>query len=303
MGNASSKNILIVGGSGYLGMGLCRQLRSRFRVYATYRSHPFRMDRVLTLKMNLGDSDQARKVVSLAKPDIIICAAGKGDLPDQLSTDDMRTLEAMETGGTATLLNVSQIYQPRFIYLSTSRVFDGGRGNYRETDTIIAHDDVGRAKAAAENIVRGKSVTWNIVRTSELIGRGNGHRQSMLDAIRWHLPAGRRVELDNSVLHGFSTTISFGAFMERLIEAGPRNRIIHFGGGTKVTAFELGQALAARFGLDPGKISPKGMAGQSKNEMQDLSLNCSAMNDLLKIKPLLLKESLDLIEKHLIAHA
>jgi dTDP-4-dehydrorhamnose reductase len=127
--------------------------------------------------------------------------------------------------------------------------------------------------------------------------------QSMLDAIRWHLPAGRRVELDNTVLHGFSTTTSFGAFIERLIEAGPRNRIIHFGGSTKVTAFELGQALAVRFGLDPGKISPKGAAGQSKTDFQDLSLNCSTMNDLLKIKPLLLQESLDLIEKHLVTHA
>jgi len=303
MGNASSKNILIVGGSGYLGMGLCKQLRSRFRVYATYRSHPFRMDGIVTLRMNLGDSDQARKVVKLARPDIIIFAAGKGDLPDQLSTDDMRTLEAMETGGTATLLNVSQIYQPRFIYLSTSRVFDGSRGNYKESDTIIAHDDVGRAKAAAENIVRGKSVTWNIIRTSELIGRGNGHRQTLLDGLRWNLPAGRRVELDNTVLHGYTTTAAFGAFMEKLIEAGPRNRIIHFGGGTKVTAFELGRALAAHIGLDPGKISPKGTQGSSRGEIQDLSLNCANLHDLLKIKPLLLEESLDLIEKNLISHA
>ena len=302
MATASSKNILIVGGSGYLGMGLCRHLRSRFRVYATYRTHPFQMDGVISMRMNLGDFDQARKLVNLSKPDVIIFAGGKGDLPEQLSSDDQRTLEAMETGGTATLLNVSQIYQPRFIYLSTSRVFDGGRGNYRETDTIIAHDDVGKAKAAAENIVRGKSVSWNIVRMSELIGRGNGHRPSLLDRIRWNLPAGRRIELDHSTLHGFATTHSFQGFIEKLIESGPRNKILHFGGGTKVTAYELGRAIASKFGMNADRITPKSALTGPRQEIQDLSLNCSAMVDSLKLKPLLLEESLDLIEKDLIPH-
>ena len=197
---------------------------------------------------------------------------------------------------------MSQIYQPRFIYLSTSRVFDGSRGNYRETDTLIAHDDLGRAKAAAENIVKGKSFSWNIIRMSELIGRGNGHRPTLLDTIRWHVAAGRRIELDHTILHGFADTIAFGQFMEKLIESGPRNRILHFGGGTKVTAYELGRAIATKFGLDPGRISPKLNSKQGRQELQDLSLNCSSVHEMLKIKPLLLEESLDLIQKHLIAH-
>jgi dTDP-4-dehydrorhamnose reductase len=261
------------------------------------------MDGVISLRMNLGDFDQARRVIKLAKPDVILFAAGKGDLPDHLSAEDQRTLEALETGGIATLLNVSQIFQPRFIHLSSSKVFDGARGNYSETDTIIAHDDIGKAKAAAENIVRGKSVSWNIVRTSELIGIGNGHRPTLLDRIRWNLPIGRRIELDHSTLHGFATTKAFQEFIEKLIDIGPKNRIIHFGGGTKVTAYELGQAIAARFGIKSERITPKHAGHGAKQEFQDLSLNCSAMVETLKIKPLLLEESLDLIEKDLISRA
>ncbi len=300
MAASTSKNILIVGGSGYLGTELSKRLREKYRVYATFRSHPFRMDGVIPLRANLGDTDQLRKVVNFSKPDIIVFAAGKGDLPSQLSNDDQRILEAMQTGGTATMLNVSQIFQPRFIFLSTSSVFDGGRGNYKESDTIIASDDVGKAKAAAENIVRGKSVSWNIVRMSELIGRGNGNRTTLLDRVRWNLPAGRRVELDDSRLHSFAVIPAFLDFMEKLIEVGPRNRILHFGGGTKVTEFELGLEIAKKFNLDPGLITAKSNAGPRRSATQDLSLNCSATYEALKIKPLLLEESLDLIQKDLI---
>jgi len=300
MTTSSAKSILIVGGSGYLGTTLAYRLRDKYRVYSTYRSHPFQMERVISVRMSLGDSDQIRRVVHLARPDIILFCAGRGGLPDQLDSDELRALEATQTGGTATLLNIAQIYQPRFVYFSVSSVFDGLKGNYREGDTLIAADDIGKIKAATENIVRGKSFSWNIVRTSEVIGIGHGLRPTLLDKIRWSLSQGKRVELTYHQLHSYAVGPSFAEFIEKLVEIGPRNQILHFGGATKVTEYELGAAIAKKFGLDASLISIKSLGHSKKGSSLDLSLNCSAMVESLKIKPLLLEESLDLIQKHLI---
>jgi dTDP-4-dehydrorhamnose reductase len=300
MANSSAKSILIVGGSGYLGTMIATRLREKYRVFATYRSHPIQIEGVISLRMSLGDSDQVRRVVHFTRPDIIFFCAGKGELPEILDSDELRALDATQTGGCATLLNIAQIYQPRFVYFSLSSVFDGLRGNYREGDTIIASDDIGKVKAGAENIVRAKAFSWNIVRTSEIIGLGHGFRPTLLDRIRWNLSRGKRVELANDQLHAFGISSSFGEFVERLVELAPRNKILHFGGGTKVTEFELGKAIAKRFRLDDSLISEKSSNSMKKGANLDLSLNCSSMVEMLKIKPLLLEESLDLIQKHLI---
>jgi len=301
MASSSSKSILIVGGSGYLGTMISKKLREKYRTYATYRSHPVQMEGVIPLRMSLGDSDQIRKVVHFVRPDIVLFCAGKGDSPEQMTNDEHRAFEATQTGGTATLLNIAQIYQPRFVYFSVSSVFDGARGNYHEGDTLIASNDVGKSKAAAENIVRGKSFSWNIVRTSEIIGPGHGLRPSLLDRIRWQLGKNQRIELRDHQLHSFSVSAAFVEFVERLIDIGPRNRILHFGGATKVTEFELGQAIARRFGLNESLISIKSQAAGKRSSTLDLSLNSRSMVETLKLKPLLLEQGLDLIQKDLIA--
>jgi hypothetical protein len=69
----------------------------------------------------------------------------------------------------------------------------------------------------------------------------------------------------------------------------------------------VGRQFAERFGYDPGLVIP----GQSRRRtlsriddsearVRDYSLNATQLVETLKVKPLLLEESFDLIEKELV---
>ncbi|HUP57022.1 MAG TPA: hypothetical protein VM598_06190, partial [Bdellovibrionota bacterium] len=106
--------------------------------------------------------------------------------------------------------------------------------------------------------------------------------------------------------YSFAAVDGLCELVSTVIATGLRNRILHYGGLTKVTPFELGRALARRFGYDPNLVVPGGGFGDAEGREEhllDYSLNCTQMVETLKLKPLLLEESFDLIEKQLVAGA
>ena len=78
-----------------------------------------------------------------------------------------------------------------------------------------------------------------------------------------------------------------------------RNKIFHYGGLTKVNHYEFGRAFAEKFGYDPELIRARQLPKANKfmvDEVFDYSLNSTQLSELLKIKPLLLEQSFDLIQ-------
>ena len=131
-----------------------------------------------------------------------------------------------------------------------------------------------------------------------------------LDQLRIRLARNQRIECPTKELYSFAPISGFADLVERVIENGERNKIYHYGGLTKVTYFELAKAFAKRFGYDTGLVYGKQAAvvgtrfDSSGIEVpkSDFSLNSSALVNALKIKPFLLEESLDLLDKQLIPH-
>jgi dTDP-4-dehydrorhamnose reductase len=299
---AQTRSILIIGGSGFVGTNLALRMREQFKVFITYRSHPIKIPGVTGVPLAADNRNWAKRVVYTAKPDAIIYAAGSNSV--EKAEADPRMAEHVHVGGPATASDVSDILQPKFIYLSNCYVFDGSRGNYRETDTVLPDMALGKSKLGGENFIRGRSLNWVVVRSAPLIGRGNGFRLSTLDRLRMRLDRGERIELSNHETHSISHVSALADMLTRLVESGVRNKTLHFGGLTKLTEYEWGVRFAKRFGYDPSLISPsravymrKGIASETHG---DYSLNCSQAVETLKIKPLLLEESLDLIEKQLV---
>jgi len=303
-----AKSILIVGGSGFVGSRLALRLRSRFKVYLTYRSHPIRLDRIISVPFNVMDQDTARRLVYMIQPDVIIYTAGTHQV--EIPEKELRAAESINTSGPASLLNAAQIFQPRFIYLSNSYVFDGLRGNYHETDTVIPINTLGRLKVGGENLVKGKSLNYSIIRCSPLLGVSLGSNLTFVDQLRWNLASGKRFEALNSELQSFTAVETLIDLIDRVINSGPRNKTFHVSGLTKVTQFELAKRLADRLKLPADLIVPisrpvammsrKAAGISSQLEVQDYSLNSTQSVQLLKVQPLFLEQSLDLIEKELI---
>jgi dTDP-4-dehydrorhamnose reductase len=296
------RSVLIVGGSGFVGTHLAQRLREGYKVFATYYSHRIAIPGVTCLPMNIDNRSMIKGVVQMSRPDIIVYAPG---LPSQgRRAYEFSELERVYSKGAATLLNVAEMLQPKFIYVSNTDVFDGDRGNYHEGDAAVPANLSGRAKIAGENFIRGRSLNSIIVRSSPVFGRGNGFNLSFLDRLRMRLDRGKQVELSDSEIHSFAPVEGLADLIGEII-AHPqvRNRSIHYGGLTKMSWADFGTAFAQRFGYDPKLISPVSAARDDKKKFLDYSLNSTQAVEQLKVKPLLLQESFDLIEKKLIAGA
>ncbi len=294
---AKTRSVLIIGGSSFVGTHLALAMKDNFKVFTTYHKNPIRIPGVTSLPLAADDRDWAKRVVYLAKPDAVIFAAGSNSLA--AAEADPRIAEHVHVGGPATVADVADILQPKFIYLSNCFVFDGSRGNYHEEDTALPFVNIGKSKMGGENFVRGRSMNYLIIRCSPLIGRGNGIRATFLDQVRLSLQKGERIELPNTDTHSFGLISSLTDLVVKAVESGVRNRVIHFGGLTKMTHYEWAVQFAKRFKLDPSLI----VQARGGSVKKDYSLNSTEATQLLKLKPLLLEESFDLIEQQLIPRA
>jgi dTDP-4-dehydrorhamnose reductase len=299
----STKSLLIIGGSGFIGTHLATKLRENYKVFATYFKHPIQIPGVTILPFNVENRNWVKRVMYTAQPDIVIYVAGSNHL--EWSEANSREVERVQSNGPAIVANSADILQPRFIYISNPYVFDGTRGNYRENDTVLPWSVLGRMKLGGENVVRSKCLNYIVLRSSPVFGRSNGINLSFLDRLRMKLDRGERIELAAHELHSFALVDGLCEAALRLAESGIKNRIIHYGGLTKVSLFEFARAFATQFNYDPnlivaskGRIQKK--SGVTEDFLFDFSMNSTQAAETLKIKPLLLEEGFDLIEKQLI---
>lgn len=276
-----------------------------YKVFATFHTRQIKVPGVTFIPCNVDNRNWVKRIVYTTQPDVVIYLAGSNDL--DWNEKNARPAELVHSSGPATLANFTEMLQPRFIFLSNPYVFDGSRGNYHENDTVLPSSTLGRMKLGGENVVRNKSLNYIILRSSPLLGRGNGLNLTFLDKLRMRLDRKERIEIASQELHSYAPVEGLCEVIQRLIDSGIRNRIFHYGGLTKITHFEFAKNFAKRFGYDSSLIAPKTLVlaeGVSEEIMKtDFSLNSTQTAELLKIKPFLLEESFDLIEKKLVSNS
>lgn len=299
--------MVIVGASGFVGIHLALRLRDEYKVAGTYHSHPIQIPGVSMFPMNALDREGVKRVMYTLQPTAIVYCVG--DNRADWVEENFREAERYHSGGVATVASATDVLQSKLILLSNSYVFDGRKGNYREADTVLPATALGKCKLGAENFVRGKSLNYAILRTGPLIGRGTVYRPSWIDRLRVGLSRGQSVELSDSELHSYMPVEQLAELVYRTIDGGIKNRVIHLGGATKISPYQFGLEFVRRFGFSesllrmraaPEVVLKKGGRRAHAEEGTDYSLNSSFVIENLKIKPLLLQESLDLLEKQLI---
>ncbi len=268
----------------------------------TYNTHRIAIPGVTCIPLQLDAREFLKRVAFNIQPDIVIFTAG--GLNVEWSEQNKRQAETVHVAGTANVVNVFDILQPKLIYLSSCYSFDGAKGNYHESDVALPSTALGRAKLGGENFVRSKSLNYVVVRSSPLLGRSNPLNPSFLDLLRIMLDRGKTVELSHYEYHSFSSIYGLTELFETIVESGIKNKVLHYSGLTKLTYYELGILFAERFGYDKKLILPKKDRSRegtsSENKIEDYSLNSTHISQTLKFKPLLVEECFDLIEQKLI---
>ncbi len=180
------KKILITGSAGFIGSYLFSYLISRKFEVEGIDIKKSRSDLDKNVTFDLSDKKLLNRQLEVFNPDVIIhCAAIKS-----LPVCEERKEEVLKSNVLSTehIANYALTHPVKVIYISSDVVFNGGGGNYLESDNVNPINWYGKTKAFSEIIVKRLS-NFAICRTALVIGNLTAEYKEIL-----------RNELNNDVL-------------------------------------------------------------------------------------------------------
>jgi len=161
--------MIITGISGLLGNNLAVYFRDKYEILGLYHSNRVEIDGVMSLRADLKDANRLKRAIIDFNPDVIIHCASVTDI-DKCEKERAKTYEVNVTG-TKNIVNVIKDKEVYLIYISSDSVYDGVKGDCKESDKIAPQNYYGLTKYQGElevlkhrNIIiyRTNIFGWNI---------------------------------------------------------------------------------------------------------------------------------------------
>lgn len=173
--------------------------------------------------------------------------------------------------------------ETRLVFFSTDLVFDGRRGNYAETDAVGPLNVYGQTKVAAERVVLANP-RHLVIRSSLNGGISPSGDRGFNEELRRAWEAGRSVKLFADEFRcPIPAVVTARAAWE--LAAQGRTGLYHVAGGERLSRWEMGRLVAARWPqLHPQieRASIKDYVGGPRPA--DVSLNCAKAQAVLPFR-------------------
>jgi dTDP-4-dehydrorhamnose reductase len=191
-------------------------------------------------RLDIRDPADVRRVLSATAPDVVIHTASGRDRDDWPATAD----------GAAHIAVAAAAAGIRLVHVSSDAIFSGRAVHYDEQarpDPVYLY---GAAKAAAETAVRAIMPGAAVVRTSLILGDGDGpHERLTRDLIAGRATGALFTDEIRKPVHVDDLA---GALLE--VAAGGLAGVLNVAGAEPISRYDLGVLVAEREGLDAAAI-------------------------------------------------
>jgi dTDP-4-dehydrorhamnose reductase len=282
------KKILIVGVSGLIGANLARYLRRRYQVYGTFSRLPPRVSDVPCVKLRVEPRAPVEILCRRLRPDVVLYCAGVAD-EKRCRQDPMGTL-FLNADGPALFAESISRWGGRLFYFSTSKVYSGERGDYREEEAVSPQTSYGRAKVRGEEMLARYSQAL-VLRLGNVFGWAGAGQISFLRRLLLELWQDREVPLICDEYRNFLGVDQLSFAVERLIENGLEGGPYHLSDGSKTTFYGFSREVAKVFRIPTTLLRPvtgeefSRQTGSLMNRGRDLSLDGSELSRATEIVP------------------
>ena len=135
------KKVIVTGGDGRFAQEL-KKIRSKYKFY-------FRNKK----ELNILSIQSIKKNINRFKPKYILHLAG---LSRPMSIHDNKINQSIDLNviGTCNLVKICNLKNIKLIFFSTSYVYPGRKGNYKESDPLLPWNNYGWSKLGAESVVQ-----------------------------------------------------------------------------------------------------------------------------------------------------
>jgi dTDP-4-dehydrorhamnose reductase len=244
--------ILVTGASGLLGASLVSLAREQGRqVVGLYHRHPVRLEGVKLLAADLADQAETSRIFQELRPSTVVHCAAATDVDwCEQHPEEAHRVNVMVPAAIAAITSQSGA---RFLYISTDSVFDGGRGNYAETDTPAPVNVYAKTKLQGEREVLRQNPAALIARVT-LYGWNAQEKHSLAEWILQQLTLGNLVPGFSDV---FFSPILANDLAEVILALLDENLagLYHAVGSEPVSKYEFARRVASTFGFDPGQVA------------------------------------------------
>jgi len=240
-----TNKILVTVASGFLGYNLCRFLQQRHEVYGTFFSHPLTLGGCRSIMLDITDRSQVFHAIAEVQPSCIIHTAALS-LPDVCEREQSRAWN-INVEGTRTIVAAAQKCGSRIVYISTDMVFDGTRGNYRETDVPKPVNFYGTTKLEGEQIVLSGSDNCIVIRITLQYGYGHAGAESFSDWLLKNLKASRPSPLFSDQYRTLTYVFDTAYGLELAALNTEHASVYHLTGPERIDRYAFGKRLVSIF--------------------------------------------------------
>jgi dTDP-4-dehydrorhamnose reductase len=229
--------------------------------------------------VDLTDTGAVRSLFAEDKPGLVIHCAGL--TKTKVCETNPSLAHELNVKITATLCELAT--NIRLVFFSTDLVFDGQRGNYMEADPAKPLSVYGQTKVAAEQIVLANPL-HTVIRTSLNAGVSPTGDRAFNEEMRRAWQAGQTLRLFTDE---FRTPTPAEVTARAVWELVAQNQpgLYHLAGSERLSRWQIGQLLAARWPQVDPKIEPASIKEyRGAPRPRDSSLNCAKIQRLLSFK-------------------
>jgi dTDP-4-dehydrorhamnose reductase len=244
-----SETVVITGGSGLLALNWALAMKSRYSIVLGTHTRDVTLRGVGCRKLDLESQDALERALDDLRPAVVVHAAG------------MTNVDACESDPAAArhvnidlAVNVARACSSAavsLVHVSTDHLFAGTEQKVDEATAVSPVNVYGATKAEAER--RVLDVCDAIVVRTNFYGWGPSYRPSFSDLILRSLRERRPSTLFDDVYYTPICVEVLANAVHGLVDRKARG-VFNLVGDERVSKFEFGRLIAARFGLDPTSL-------------------------------------------------
>lgn len=281
--------ILVTGARGLVGRALLRQQGPELvgcgRGSGPVEERPYH-------QIDLLDRRALRQLLAAVRPDWVMHTAALTNV-DQCETERERARQ-VNLDAVAQLVEICASVGAGLVHFSTDYVFDGRSGPYGEADQPNPLSHYGKLKLESERVVLDSDIKGLVVRTLWLYGYIAGARPNL---VTWPLDVLAQWQTIKIVDDQWGNPTYVHDLARGVLELCRRDccGLLHMGGATYMSRYELVLQLAHFFGLREDLVEPISTAATAQAAPRPLrsGLQVDACSAQLGRAPLDFKEGLE----------
>jgi dTDP-4-dehydrorhamnose reductase len=289
--------VVVTGSNGLLGQSLINLLLKEKEVYKVFGlsrgDNRSGRDDFSYVSIDITNEKKLKEILLETEPNVIINTAAMTQVDD--CEGDREACDLLNVSVVEWLGEISEKIEAHLIHLSTDFIFDGIKGNYKETDVPNPLSYYGVSKLKSEEVLINSKISYTILRTILVFGKVyDMSRSNIVLWVKSMLEKGKEITIVDDQFRS-PTYVEDLALACKIAMDKKAKGIFNISSNELLSVYEIVQQIADVFHLDKKLIKPISTStlNQTAPRPAKTGFDLSKTNRVLEFYPESFKESLE----------